>query len=149
MDIFERMQRLTLNTKTSSTSGQPVSAGTATVKGVDANEFREVKTPKLTEKIRDFRGDVDRLNDTRLFLEKQFTPPELNETVQPSNAKNLKLTDKYKAILNYLRSNGARTLKQIADSRRLGLPETREILKDLIERELVELDDDVYRLPTK
>lgn len=58
------------------------------------------------------------------------------------------LTDKHNAILNYLRVNGARTLKQIADSRRLGLPEARELLNDLIQRERVELDGDVYRLTT-
>jgi hypothetical protein len=57
------------------------------------------------------------------------------------------LTDKHKAILEYLKNNGARTLKQIADSRRLGLPETRELLKDLIQQELIEQDGEQYRLP--
>jgi DNA-binding MarR family transcriptional regulator len=57
------------------------------------------------------------------------------------------LTDKHKAILEYLKNNGARTLKQIADSRRLGLPETRELLKDLIQQELIKPDGEQYRLP--
>jgi hypothetical protein len=64
--------------------------------------------------------------------------PELNKPA---------LTDKHKAILEYLKNNGARTLKQIADSRRLGLPETRELLKDLIQQELIEQDGESYRLP--
>ena len=74
------------------------------------------------------------------FMVNPIVPPESEEVNE------LPLTDKHNAILNYLKANGSRTLKQIADSRRLGLPETRNLLKDLIERELVELEDELYRL---
>jgi energy-coupling factor transporter ATP-binding protein EcfA2 len=141
-DIFKRMQRLTLDTKTHPTTGQPVSAGTGTVKAVDSDEFRVIKTPHLKDKIRDFRTEVDRLQDTRSFLEKQFQHPEMDET--PSIKPNL--TEKHKALMEYLKANGARTIKQIADSRRWGLPETRKLVKDLIQHELVEMDGDTYRL---
>ncbi|MFB8788894.1 MAG: hypothetical protein U7123_08595, partial [Potamolinea sp.] len=57
-----------------------------------------------------------------------------------------RLTEKHKALMDYLKANGARTLKQIADSRRWGLPETRDLVKDLIQYELVKQDGELYRL---
>jgi hypothetical protein len=72
---------------------------------------------------------------------------EFNLTAPQPQADKVQLTEKHKAILEYLKNNGARTLKQVADSRRLGLPETRELLKDLIQHELVEQDGESYRLP--
>lgn len=72
---------------------------------------------------------------------------EFNLTAPQPHVDNSQLTEKHKAILEYLKNNGARTLKQIADSRRLGLPETRELLKDLIQQELIEQDGESYRLP--
>jgi hypothetical protein len=72
---------------------------------------------------------------------------EFNLNTPQSQSDKPALTDKHKAILEYLKNNGARTLKQIADSRRLGLPETRELLKDLIQQELIEQDGEQYRLP--
>jgi hypothetical protein len=72
---------------------------------------------------------------------------EFNLNTPQSQSDKPALNDKHKAILEYLKNNGARTLKQIADSRRFGLPETRELLKDLIQQELIEQDGEQYRLP--
>jgi hypothetical protein len=72
---------------------------------------------------------------------------EFNLNTPQSQSDKSALNDKHKAILEYLKNNGARTLKQIADSRRLGLPETRELLKDLIQQELIGQDGEQYRLP--
>jgi hypothetical protein len=91
-------------------------------------------------------NDVARQLDATYLRSEFMVSPQVER--EPEEINEVPLTEKHNAILNYLKANGARTLKQIADSRRLGLPETRELLKDLVSRELVELDGDVYRLTT-
>jgi hypothetical protein len=91
-------------------------------------------------------SDVARRLDATYLRSEFMVSPQVES--EPEEVSELPLTSKHNAILNYLKANGARTLKQIADSRRLGLPEARELIKDLIERELVELEGDVYRLTT-
>jgi SOS response regulatory protein OraA/RecX len=81
-----------------------------------------------------------------LALEFDIDLPKTVEQKQQSKPSKKELTDKHKAVIEYLRNNGARTVKQIADSRRLGLPETRELLNDLIQQELVEQDGEQYRI---
>jgi hypothetical protein len=72
------------------------------------------------------------------------------DTPKPAEAQpKAELTLNHQAIIAYLKKNGARTLKQIADSRRLGLPEARELLSDLIRQELIQQDGEVYRLINK
>jgi hypothetical protein len=81
-----------------------------------------------------------------LALEFDIDLPQTAEELEQSKPLKNELTSKHKAIIEYLRNNGARTLKQIADSRRFGLPETRDLLKDLIQQELVEREGEQYRL---
>ncbi len=81
-----------------------------------------------------------------LTLEFDIDLPQTAEELEQSKPLKNELTSKHKAIIEYLRNNGARTLKQIADSRRFGLPETRDLLKDLIQQELVEREGEQYRL---
>lgn len=50
-DIFQRMQRITLDTTTDPETDQPVAAGTGRVKAVDSDTVRVVLTPELLEKI--------------------------------------------------------------------------------------------------
>lgn len=91
-------------------------------------------------------SDVARRLDAQYLRSEFMVNPQVQS--EPEEVNELPLTDKHNAILNYLKANGARTLKQIADSRRLGLPEARELLKDLVSRELVELEGEFYRLTT-
>ncbi len=64
-DIFKRMQRLTLDVQTDPVTDQPVATGTGVMKRVDSDEEITITTPKLSEKIIDFRSEADRLGDTR------------------------------------------------------------------------------------
>jgi uncharacterized membrane protein len=56
------------------------------------------------------------------------------------------LTDIQLSILDYLKERGKRTLKQIADSKRLGFPETRKILEELARKGLIKEVEDGYEI---
>lgn len=50
-DIFQRMQRITLDATTDPETDQPVAAGIGRIKGIDSDQVRVVLTPQLSEKI--------------------------------------------------------------------------------------------------
>lgn len=73
-------------------------------------------------------------------------PPVVESDSTPGGEPSSSLTDIQSTILSYLKQHGKRTLKQIADSKRLGLPATRKILESLSEKGLIKEVDDGYAL---
>ncbi|UKP01458.1 helicase HerA domain-containing protein [Nostoc sp. UHCC 0870] len=149
-DIFKRMQRLFLDATTDPKTDQPVAAGTGRIKAVDADELREVFTPKLAVKITDFRTESEQMEDARQMLrryEQMEGITNSSETVGSSLAQPSKphLSDNVQKLYNFLKRTNRMSAK-VKDiqpnfkvkGQRFSVDELTRFFNEIVEAELAE-----------
>ena len=71
-NLIGRMQQIQLLSTTDPNTSQPVASGRALIKMDGSEEWVEVQTPKLNQKIKDFRQPDEKNNDARNYLERAW-----------------------------------------------------------------------------
>ena len=71
-NLISRMQQIQLLATTDEKTSQPVASGKALIKMDGSDEWVEITTPKLNKKIKDFRGESEKVGDGREYLERTW-----------------------------------------------------------------------------
>jgi len=72
-NLIARTQQIQLISTTDPNTSQPIASGKALIKMDGSDEWVEVVTPKLNKRIKDFRGDSEKVGDGRDYLERAWS----------------------------------------------------------------------------
>lgn len=110
-NLIGRMQQIQLLSTTDPNTSQPIASGKALIKMDGSDQWVEVVTPKLSQKIKDFRQKSEKNNDARNYLERTWDlefDVGAKSARSPSNEKDTpKLSPTAKKILTWLKQNRA------------------------------------------